>query len=519
LVTTQVHFDKILKKAIYLWTRRVNASIVLSMKVITREEALAIYDAGPEAVVKAICGLSAQVVALEKQVVLLEQRITVLEEHLAVNSRNSSKPPSSDGLKKQTRSQRPIGERKPGGQNGHQGHTLKMVKNPDHIKIHPVDECKNCQCSLTGQKADAIERRQVLDIPPNKLQATEHRVETKKCPECEYVNKAEFPEDVNAPVQYGPRIKAMAVYLKGYQLLPLERTAELFEDLFGCPLSEGTIDNIINITSQHLEVPVEQIKEQVKAADVGHFDETGMSVMGKRHWLHTASTSEFTYYEIHGKRGSEAMDDIGILPEFQGRAIHDFWKPYWTYEDCAHGLCNAHHLRELTFLHEEQQQAWAKNMIDCLLKIKETVDEARHIQGYLEKEQIKTFEAIYESILAEGYAENPVKDKPPGLKKRGRIKKSKARNLLERLDEYQSETLAFVHDFNVPFDNNLAERDVRMAKVQQKISGTFRSENGAKAFCRIRSYISTVKKNSLNVLEAIEDIFKGSPFVPQMNIA
>ena len=213
------------------------------------------------------------------------------------------------------------------------------------------------------------------------------------------------------------------------------------------------------------------------------------------------------------------MNDIGILPDFLGRAIHNFWKPYWTYEDCAHRLCNAHNLRELTFLHEEQQQAWAKNMIDCPLRIKETVGAVRHIQDHLEKEQVETFEAIHESILAEGYAENPVRSKPPGPKKRGRVKQSKARNLLERLDEYQSEVLAFMYDFNIPFDNNLAERDVRAAKVQQKISGTFRGENGAKAFCRVRSYISTVKKNSLNVLEAIEGIFKGSPFVPQMNIA
>ena len=492
---------------------------MLSMKIITREEALAIYHAGPETVVKVICELSAQVAKLSEEISILKERVLTLEEQKSKNSHNSSKPPSTDGFQKKTRSMRPNGKRKTGGQNGHQGHTLKMVDKPDHVERHNVTECEKCKSSLSEKEANDIERRQVFDIPPSELEVTEHQAEIKQCPNCDHMNKAVFPEDVNAPVQYGARIKSMAVYLKGYQLLPLERTAELFEDLFSCPLSEGTLNNIINIASKHLKDPVDQIKEQIKAAEVAHFDETGMSVMGKRHWLHTASTNEFTYYEIHGKRGSEAMDDIGILPDFLGRAIHDFWKPYWTYEACAHGLCNAHHLRELIFLHEEQQQVWAKNMIDCLLKIKETVDEARHIQNHLEKEQLETFKAIYESIIAEGYAENPVRNKPPGPKKRGRVKKSKAGNLLERLDEYQSEALAFMYDFNVPFDNNLAERDVRMAKVQQKISGTFRSEHGAKAFCRIRSYISTVKKNSLNVLETIEGIFKGSPFVPQMNIA
>ena len=489
------------------------------MKIITREEALAIYHAGPEAVVKVICELSAHVVKLSEEISILKERVSTLEEQKSKNSHNSSKPPSTDGFQKKTRSMRPNGKRKTGGQNGHQGYTLKMVDKPDHVERHHVTECEKCKSSLNEQEANDVERRQVFDIPPSKLEVTEHQVEIKQCSNCNHINKAAFPEDVNAPVQYGARIKAMAVYLKGYQLLPLERAAELFEDLFSCPLSEGTLNNMINSTSERLKEPVNQIKEQIKVAAVAHFDETGMSVMGKRHWLHTSSTNELTYYEIHSKRGSEAMNDIGILPNFFGRAIHDFWKPYWTYEDCAHGLCNAHHLRELIFLHEEQQQIWAKNMIDCLLKIKETVDESRYIQNHLKKEQIETFECIYESILAEGYDQNPVKNKPLGPKKRGRVKKSKARNLLERLDAYQSETLAFMYNFNVPFDNNLAERDVRMAKVQQKISGTFRSENGAKAFCRIRSYISTVKKNSLNVLEAIEGIFKGSPFAPQMNIA
>ncbi len=488
------------------------------MKIITREEALAIYHSGQESVIKVICELSAQVVKLTEKITVLEERVKILEEQKVKNSHNSSKPPSSDGFQKKSHSRRSQSERKTGGQKGHQGYTLNMVDDPDHIEIHPVDECKKCRRSLTDKKADNIEKRQVFDIPPAELEVTEHRIEIKRCPDCDHINKAEFPEDVTAPVQYGPRIKATAVYLKGYQLLPSERTVELFQDLFSCGLSEGTLDNIINDASQRLENPVEQIKEQLKKTSLAHFDETGISVMAKRHWLHAASTDKLTYYDVHVKRGTEAMDDIGILPNFYGRAIHDFWKPYLTYDNCTHGLCNAHHLRELIFLHEELKQNWAKNMIDCLLDIKKTVDETRATRNSLIKEQLQKLEKRYQRILNKGYAVNPLENRPPCPKKRGRLKKSKSRNLLERLDEHRKKALAFMYDFKVPFDNNLVERDVRMAKVQQKISGTFRSENGAKSFCRIRSYISTVRKNSLDVLEAIKNIFKGSAFVPMLNI-
>lgn len=488
------------------------------MKVITPEEALAIYHAGPEAVVKVICELSAQVVKLSEKINMLEERIKILEEEKSKNSRNSSKPPSSDNRK--IFSSRPSdGNGKTGGQKGHAGHTLEIVSNPDHIELHKVEECEHCKFSLSGQKADEIERRQVFDIPPRKLEVTEHQVEIKRCSKCRHVNKARFPDDISAPVQYGCRIKAMAVYFKGYQLLPFERTAELFEDLFSCPLSEGTLDNIIENASQRLEEPVEKIKEQIQMAPVAHFDETGISVLAKRRWLHTVGTKQLTHYEIHDKRGAEAMNAIDILPKFQGRAIHDFWQPYLTYENCEHGLCNAHHLRELIFLNEVQKQLWAKNMIDCLIDMKKAVAESNGTFLRLTKEQLLNFEQRYQQILCDGYAENPIENRPPGVKKRGRLKKSQARNLLERFDSHRKKVLAFMYDFNVPFDNNLAERDIRMAKVQQKISGTFRSVSGAQAFCRIRSYISTVRKNSLHVLTAIENIFKGASFTPQVNIA
>ena len=261
-------------------------------------------------------------------------------------------------------------------------------------------------------------------------------------------------------------------------------------------MSEGTLANFISQCNDRVEEPLDQIKELIEQALVAHFDETGSRVEGKLWWLHSASTSTATYYDIHRKRGSEAFDTIGILPDFMGRAIHDFWKPYFGYS-CLHGLCNAHHLRELLFVHEQYQQDWADLMIDCLLDIKDAVDQAKPSTDHLPERQIRAFEARYQKILDEGYAQNPLPPQPAkAKKKRGRPKKTKPRNLLERLDHHRNQAPAFIYDFNVPFDNNLAERDLRMMKVQQKISGTFRTEQGAKAFCRIRSYISTARKRT-----------------------
>ena len=480
----------------------------------TPEEALAIYHAGPEVVVKALCELSNQVELLQKQVAELHKEVQRLKDQLAKNSRNSSKPPSSDGFNRPApKSLRPQGKRKPGGQKGHPGSTLKMVDNPDHIIPHPVDQCQRCGRCLNDEVPIDIEKRQVFDIPPIQMEVTEHQAEIKPCPHCGHLNKATFPEQVKAPVQYGLRLKAIAVYLRQYQLLPYNRTRELFRDLFATDLSEGTLTNITETCSDFLQEPLDEIRKQLEQAPVVNFDETGSSVDGKRQWLHAASSPNLTYYEIHPKRGFHAMDQIGILPNFNGRAIHDFWKPYFKY-DCNHGLCNAHHLRELIFLTEQHHQHWAKDMIECLVDIKKAVDEAKRSTDTLFKEQIHKFERRYQNILGKGYNENPLPKKKSNKKKRGRQKKSKARNLLERLDEHRKQLLAFMYDFNVPFDNNLVERDLRMAKVQQKISGTFRSQDGAKAFCRIRSYISTVRKNAVNIIDAIGNAFEGYPFLP-----
>jgi transposase len=449
---------------------------------------------------------------------LLEQdaRIGALEAQLAMNSQNSSKPPSTDGFHKPApKSRRKKTGRKPGGQKGHRGSTLAMREFPDHFEHHPVDMCSHCDCDLSAQHADDVERRQVFDIPPLRIAVTEHHFETKTCPHCGIVNTSstDAPKGVSAPVQYGPRIKALAVYLKTYQLLPFKRSAELIRSLFGGTLREGTLANMVKEVSGSLDASLKAIFDMLTGEKVAHFDETGVSVQGERHWVHVASTKSVTLYSIHPKRGTAAMDDMGVLPKFTGRAIHDHWKPYYTYNGCSHGLCNAHHLRELTFVHEVIGQEWAKLMIDLLLQIKSSVDTAKgKNRTAFDEREISRFARRFSAIISKGLAVNPA---PISSKvKRGRPKDTKAGNLVRRLKAHRSEVLAFMYDFSVPFENNMAERDLRMIKVQQKVSGTFRGDDGGELFCRIRSYISTAGKNCLPAFEAIVMALSGAPFKP-----
>lgn len=490
--------------------------IVLSMKALTYEEAKRIYESGVEAVIKVLCELSQAIVALQRENQELKERIKELEGRLAKNSRNSSKPPSSDGfLKPAPQSLRKPSGRNPGGQPGHEGATLQMVAEADEVQWHRVPHRCECGCLLEEEPLIDYERRQVFDIPEIKITVTEHRTEIKRCPACAKEHKGCFPEDVRSCVQYGSHFKALVVYLRGYQLLPSARTAELCKDIFKAAVSEGTLDTILKEGAEHLEDFMVHLKEQMIHSRVAHFDETGLSLNGRNHWLHSISTTEATYYAMHPKRGTEAIDDIGILPEFQGTAIHDGWPAYFQYEQCWHGLCNAHHLRELIFIKEQLNQPWANEMIDCLLKIKEKVDQAKE-QGqiFLSDWQISYWRHRYQSVVAKGYRANPWREESKTQRTRGRPLKGKARCLLERLDYHQDKVLAFMSDFDVPFDNNLVERDVRMAKLKQKISGTFRSSIMADAFCRIRSFISTVRKQNLQLRDAIESVFSPSPLMP-----
>ena len=485
--------------------------------MISHEQVEILLSMAPVVLVHQLCEVLEQNEQLAKQNEELSKRIKKLEDQLAKNSRNSSKPPSSDGLKKpkpKPKSLRKKSGRKPGGQKGHQGKTLRMVDKPDYTVTHPVNQCQRCGGSLEDQAPERLERRQVFDIPEPKLEVTEHLGEVKPCP-CGHLNHALFPAEVTAPVQYGSRVKSTAVYLKDYQLLPFQRSTEIMSDLFACEtFSQGTLANLTSDCSQRLEPVDEFIRTQAASATVAGFDETGMRVLGSLHWLHTVSTEWLTWYFAHKKRGSEAMDAAGVLPEFNGRAVHDFWDSYLKY-DCEHAFCNAHLLRELIFLWEEQKQAWAKDMIDHLLKIKATVEKAKLEDAEaLPEKQRERFQNLYFHIVTEGYQQNPPPEPKPGKKPRGRPKQSKARNLLDRFKNHADSILAFMDDFNVPFDNNMSERDLRMMKLRQKISGTFRNIDAMKAFCRIRSYVSTARKNGLNVLDALRRVFVGNPFMP-----
>jgi len=474
---------------------------------VKREEFRAIYNQGEDAVFALVETLVAQVTVLTAKVKELESRINT-------NSRNSGKPPSSDGLAR-TKSLRKKSGKKSGAQKGHPGHTLEMTPKPDKVEVHRVTQCQHCGASLPS-KAEYFQRRQVVDTPPLKLEVTEHQAEQKTCPTCGACNKASFPKGVTRPVQYGPLIKALAVYMNQYQLIPYDRVEELFKDLFGQPFSEGSLFTANEICYEALEGAEQEIKRQILNAPVINCDETGARVEGKTHWLHVAGTPELTCYSVHQKRGTDGMDDMGIMPFYTGISKHDGLKAYFKYTNCRHSLCNDHHLRELKWVIENERQTWAQQMYDLLLDAKAAVDEAKeNSKTCLELEQLIDFERRFSSIIVLGYHENPffeVWPRPKG--QRGRFKKPKARNLLERLDKYRTETLNFIFDFRIPFGNNQAERDVRMTKVQQKISGGFRSMQGAKIFCRIRGYISTVKKNAVPVLGAIRDTFLGNPFVP-----
>jgi len=489
---------------------------------ITREEILAVYEAGPEAVITLINRIQSENQKIIEQqaarISELEERVKSLEITLNKNSRNSSKPPSTDSLareKPNPKSSRIKSGKKPGGQPGHLGKTLTLVDKPDKTIVHKVKMCKNCGKNIEDEIATDHERRQVFDIPPVKIYVEEHKAEIKKC-SCGCTNIGEFPEEVKCTVQYGPRITSSAVYLHDYQLIPYDRCCELLSDICGCEISPATLIKAENVCFEKLESFEAEIKKLLSQSPVVHFDETGSRVNGKRHWLHVASTSQMTYYMIHAKRGSVAMDAMAILPGFTGTAVHDFWSPYFKYI-CNHALCNTHTTRELTGISENYLQMWSIEMKALLFEIKDCVDETRKTSDNLDPEQIRVFEEKYDRIAKIGFEENP----PPLIpenqtKKPGRIRQSKSKNLLDRFADYKTDILRFMNDFDVPFENNQAERDVRMMKVQQKISGTFRSSNGAEIFCRIRGYISTVKKNKISVIDAIIDAFSGKAFIPSI---
>lgn len=479
-----------------------------------------IYNQGLSQVIETIKLLSnqikeqnAMIEKLTKENKALAARVQSLENQIKTNSNNSSKPPSSDGLKKKTKSLRKPSGKKPGGQPGHEGHALEQVENPDEIIQHTVDKCSKCGASLEDVPVERCIKRQVIDLPEIKVKAVEHRAEVKKC-SCGHVNKAQFPEGINQPVQYGNKLKATSVYLNQYQFIPYDRQEEVFEDLFNHHISKGTLASINKTCYNSLE-PIENSIKEILKNDVGavHYDETGIFIDKALRWLHVTSNEKYTYYQVHKKRGSEATDAIGILPVFKGTAVHDSWKSYNKYTNCHHSLCCAHILRELNGITELEKQSWAEQMKSLLLDIKSEVEKASLSANALTLDKIILYEDKYDFIVYQGKEED---FKLNYDAKTGKTKKSKSKPLLERLSLHKDEVLRFMNDFDIPFDNNQAERDIRMTKVKQKISGTFRSPCGADYFARIRGYISTVRKHSLNVMECLESIFTSSHLDPTL---
>jgi len=453
----------------------------------------------PEEVYRIFC-------VMEEQIKALEARVIQLESLSNKDSHNSSKPPSSDQKRPQPKSLRKKSAKKSGGQPGHAGHTLKQVEKPDQTITHQPKG--RCHCGRPKGKGRLIgyKRRQVFDLPSIELEVTEHQVEVLEC-DCGRQHTAEFPKGVDAPVQYGGRVRAMVLYLSAYQLLPQKRTTESLADLFGVQMSEGTLNQILIEAYNRLAGTEKTIKAAIRSSPVMHLDETGMYVNGKRLWEHNCSTPLFTYYFCHAQRGKEAIKEGGMLFQYLGRAVHDGWKSYFDWE-CLHALCNAHHLRELIFIKEEYGQRWADTMITLLCRIKRSVDRAKVAgRSSLAPMTLRRYRDRYEKVIQAGCRVNPIQNQERRPGQRGRIKKTQARNLVERLEKYADEALAFMYDFRVPFDNNLSERDLRMTKVKQKVSGCFRSMAGAQAFCRIRGFISTVRKHGLNVFDQLLKCF------------
>ncbi|MFL6334560.1 MAG: IS66 family transposase [Pyrinomonadaceae bacterium] len=452
--------------------------------------------------------LQAEVGELQGHNLRLQRRNEELEALVAKDSHNSSRPPSSDPpWAKRTKSLRRLSGKRPGGQAGHLGETLRLSERPNRVVEHRPQECRGCHASLNSAQVLGHRRQQVVEVVPARLRVTEHRLAVLRCRACGETTRGEFAGSVRSGVQYGPGVKARVLYLQQYQLLPYQRTAEAMRDLFGCPLSTGTMANIIRECADGLLETELKIKRSLRRSALIHADETGLRVEGRLHLVHVTSNSRLTHYAAAAGRGRTAVEEAGVLPSYRGTCVHDGWPAYSFYTQCRHALCGAHLLRELTFFAElsEETKAWAAPLKGLLLEMKAEVErEGVEGGGRLADSKLAELTGAYDRLIAEGLEAQP----PPGVPEQVR---RQAHNLLLRLERRKGEVLLFLTDPRVPFDNNQAERDLRMVKLQQKVGGCFRREEGARRFCRIRSYVSTMRKHGRGVLEALEGACTGAP--------
>lgn len=431
---------------------------------------------------------------------LLEAENAELRRRLSLTSHNSDKPPSTDGLSKKTAALPKESNKKQGGQTGHEGKTLKMVEVADKTILHHPIACPCCRRTFAACEIEAVvQRRQVFDMPAPRLEVTEHQVGAITC--CGQVHVGVFPDGVNAPVQYGDRIKAMSVLLNTDYRLPFEKISQLFSDLYDCSFNESTAVSANQQAYQALE-PIEAlIKACILQEAVVHFDETGMRVEGSLHWMHVACSSLFTYLFVHKKRGKQALQGSdSLLKDFTHYAIHDCWVSYFAFTDCQHGLCNAHIIRELVNL-VENGSAWANQMYAFLFDLYKQSQKATVVL-----EAQTQWEERYQAICRQADLEEP----PAVQKTRGKPKNTKGRNLLNRLVKHQSAVLAFAFVQHVPFTNNLAERDIRCVKVKQKVAMCFRRLNGAQTYARIQGFVSTTRKHGLNTFQQLCEVFQNN---------
>jgi len=440
------------------------------------------------------------------------------------DSHNSSMPPSLDPPWKKvqhTRSLRKKSDLKVGGQPGHPGSTLRQVAQPDEVIIHAPEACTDCGAAIHSIKPQTIIRRQVFDICDGCVKVTEHRAETRRCSACGIASKAKFPAGVRAPVQYGSGVLSRSVYLHLYQLLPVARTSETMRDLFGCSISVATIQRATRVSSGKLVNTEQRIKASIRDSKIIGVDETGLRVAGSGAYIHVARTVGLTHYGFDERRGKAAMDEIGILPQFKGTLVRDGWASYKWYEQCHHSLCNAHLLRELVFIEEVDptQKVWTSAFSKLLVQIKDAACEARVLgEAQLSHKQQELWLARYQQLVRQAEKINPLPSSSKDAadtRKKPRDQKPSPNNLIKRLQQKRDDILRFMTDLTVPFDNNGSERDLRMVKLQQKISGCFRTSDGARNFCRVRSYLSTARKQGHSLLCSLERVLNGKPLVFQ----